>query len=218
MSRVDRRNKLALDESYRYYRSIESGEAPQLFRLTKSLRTLSTALAFADQGEFKLTRQLWKRLQQALFDRLINSFPGQLSVFDTTGRKLEPGMRIPEDGYVHFNAEGCRRNDDVAQIELSRIYPKTFKGMEAIWSGGRARIAPVDFENISECDGGICMMKPMVVGHEILGAESQTGKTEAYQKWWELYWQAYCTRRKDDRAIIYKHMVEIESVWGDLYY
>src|SRR5262245_23189515 len=124
MGKIDRRHKLALDESYRYYLALEAGQAPHIYQLTKSLRTLSIALAFADQGGFKLTRQLWKRLQQALFDRLINAFPGSLTVYDMSGKRLEPGKPLPEDGYIHFNADGCKRADDVVQIELNRIYPK----------------------------------------------------------------------------------------------
>jgi hypothetical protein len=218
MSRVDRRNKLALDESYRYYRTLESGESPQIFQLTKSLRTLSTALAFADQGEFKLTRQLWKRLQQALFDRLINTFEGELRVFDMSGKKYEPGKSLPADGYVQFHPQGCKRADDVVQLELSRVYPKTYIGIERTWLAGRSHTTPADFEQISECDGGICMMKPVVVGHDVLSNESRSGKAEAYTKWWELYWQAYCTKDKQERASIFKHMTEIEAVWGNLYY
>jgi hypothetical protein len=219
MSRVDRRNKLALDESYRYYKTIEAGESPQIFKLTKSLRTLSTALAFADSGEFKLTRQLWKRLQQALFDRLINTFGGDVRIFDMDGNELLAGGKLPEDGYVQFHPEGCKRADDVVRLELSRVYPKTFKGLQKLWLSGRTRVTPVDFEEIAECgDDGVCLMKPVVVGHDVLNTESQSGKSAAYTKWWELYWQAYCTKNKHERDNIFKHMLEIEAVWGNLYY
>jgi hypothetical protein len=218
MGRVDRRNKLALDESYRYYRTLEAGEQPQIFKLTKSLRTLSTALAFADSGEFKLTRQLWKRLQQALFDKLLNTFEGELEVFDPSGQQFVPGKPLPAEGFVRFHPQGCKRADDVVQLEISRIYPKSFKGIEKLWLSGQSHTTPACFDGIGDCDGGVCMMKPVVVGHEVLNTESSCGKTDAYKKWWELYWQAYCTKDKHVRSGIIKHMFEIEAVWGDLYY
>lgn len=220
MARIDRRSKLALDESYRYYRHLEKGEEPRLFELTRSLCTLSHALYFAETGEFKLTRQLWRRLQQALFDRLISSFSGRFNLLDSEGTVIDFGREIPEGGYLSFRAAGCKRIEDTTHIEISRLYPKTFHVISKVWKEGRRKISPRDFEGIPDCDehSGVCMMKPIVVGHETLHQESRTGKQEAYHKWWELYWQAYCTPNRNERTVLYKHMLEIETVWGNLYY
>ncbi len=218
MGREDRRQKVALDESYRYYRFLESkGEPPEMFRLTKCLRTLSTALAFADQGEFKLTRQLWKRLQQALFDRLISGFPGKYALFDNEGEPIRPNQKFPEEGVLSFRPSLCRRAEDMISIEIRRLYPKTHTCLAKAWRQGRTSVAPPDFAE-SDCEGGLCPMKPVLFGHEVLGEESQAARDRAYRKWWDLYWQAYCTGNKHERELIYRHMSEIESVWGDLYY
>lgn len=218
MGRLDRREKLALDESYRYYLTLEAGEKPAVFRLTQSLRTLSTALAFPEHRDFKLTRQLWKRLQQFLFDRLITSFAGELSVHRQNGTRVLPGRPIPSDGYVRFRTDGCKRLDDIAELEVKHLYPKTLKGLSTAWMAGRSRVRPQNFDGINECDAGVCLMTPVVVGVDVLNEESRTSKDEAYRRFWDLYLQAYCTPRKHERAMIYKHMSQIESVWGDLYY
>jgi hypothetical protein len=219
MARIDRRGKLALDESYRYYRHLETGAEPELFALTRSLCTLSHALYFAETGEFKLTRQLWRRLQQALFDRLLSSFHGRFTLMNADRVVVEFGTSVPEDGFISFRAEGCKRVEDVAMIEVSRLYPKMFVVISKAWAEGRTRLSPEEVAAMPDCsDGGVCMMKPVVLGRETLDAESKHGKTQAYRKWWELYWQAYCTPKKADRQDLYRHMLEIETVWGSLYY
>lgn len=219
MKRVDRRRKLALDESYQYYKTVEDGELVQNFKLASSFRTVATALAFADSGEIKLTRQLWKRLQQALFDKMVNTCAGTVRVFDLTGYEYEPGKNIPDEGYIQFHPQGCNRTDDTARLELSRIYPKTLEGIRRAWSEGRCVTGPGDFDAISECSSdGICLMKPVVTGHEILSTESQSGKDAAYAKWWKLYWQAVDSADNQQRLVIFKQMTEIEEVWGDLNY
>jgi len=44
-----------------------------------------------------------------------------------------------------------------------------------------------------ECNGDVCMPKLFAIGDEILQREASSGKKQAYEQWWELYWQAYCT-------------------------
>ncbi len=220
MARVDRRSRWALDESYRYYRVLESGAEPGLFELNRSLSTLSHALYFAETGEFKLTRQLWRRLQQALFERLVTNFPGQFRFMRPESRAVvEPSAEIPEDGFISFHAHGSKRTEDIALIEISRLYPKTLMAIRRAWAEGRSIVDPKDF-NLPDCDRdtGICALRPMVLGHEVMSEESRSGKEDAYQKWWGLYLQAYCTPSKRDRSMLYQHMVEIEEVWGNLYY
>jgi hypothetical protein len=220
MARIDRRGKQALDESYRYFRNLEGGAEPELFIHTRSLNTLSNALHFAETGEFKLTRQLWRRLQQALFDRLVASFSGRFMVMNADREIMEFGTSMPEEGYVTFRPDGCKRTEDMAVIEISRLYPKTHVVLSKLWAEGRTRLTPEDVAAVPDCaeDTGVCMMKPVVLGRETLEVESRSGKQEAYRKWWELYWQAYCTRKKAERQELYRHMIEIEAVWGDLYY
>lgn len=218
MGRTERRERTALDEAYRYFQRIESGEeVANLFLLNKSVKTLSFALAFSDTNEFKLTRQLWRRLHQALFDRLITSFPGQIAVYDSERKIQEIRNTLPEYGYLEFIPDRCRRTDDINEIEIARLYPKTHGVIKRMWEQKGAFIKPADFDG-GDCDNGVCYMKPMVVGQDVLCEESKKGKDEAHSKWWELYWQAYCINNKKEQDLIQKQMNELESVWGNLYY
>lgn len=217
-SKTERRQRTALDEAYRYFNKVESGEeALDLYQLTKAVRTLSFALAFSDTGEFKLTRQLWKRLHQALFDKLVTNFPGKLSIFDEEHNQVEVRRPFPESGYLEFLPDSCKRADDVNDIEIGKLYPKSFNTIKRIWETRGAFINPQDFEG-GECEGGVCFMKPMVLGHEVMGEESRKGRDDAYHRWWELYWHAYCTVSRREQEMLMRTMSELEAVWGNLYY
>lgn len=217
-SRTERRERTALDEAYRYYQKLESGEEiANLYILNKAVKTLSFALAFSDTNEFKLTRQLWGRLHQALFDRLLTTFPGRITIYDRHHRPLEILNDIPENGFVEFHPDRCRRTDDINEIEVSKLYPKTLAIVKKLWKNKGAFIKPSDFEG-GDCEGGVCHMKPMVVGKEVLQEESKKGRDDAHSKWWELYWQAYCINSKKEQDLIVKQMHELESIWGNLYY
>lgn len=218
MGRQDRRERTALDEAYRYYRQLDSSEEkPDIFRLNKAVKTLSFALAVSDVSEFKLTKQLWKRLHQALFDKLISSFEGRIAIYDENRQAMEILQRLPENGFIEFYPEACRRDDDINEIELSKLYPKTYNVIKHVWEERNAFIKPQDFEG-KDCDGGVCYMKPVLLGQEVLVAESNNGRADAHNRWWELYWQAYCSADKRDQDILVKQMNELEEIWGNLYY
>lgn len=217
MPRIDRRQKTALDEAYRYYNRLDDGETPDPFMLSKSVRTLRSALMFSDNTEFKLTRQLWKRLHQALFDRLLTSFAGRIYILTEERKEIEILTPVPESGFLVFRPDCCRRADDLNEIELERLYPKTALVTKQIWESRGASVQPTDFQ-IDECGNGVCFMKPMVVGHDVLGEESRKGKDDAYHRWWDLYWQAYCCTSRHEQELLIKQMYALESVWGNLFY
>jgi hypothetical protein len=218
MGRQDRRERTALDGAYRYYKELESGETePDIFRLNQAVKTLSVALAVADVAEFKLTRQLWKRLHEALFDKLITNFAGRISVLDENRLACEIRNPLPERGYLQFYADRCKRSDDKVEIELAKLYPRTYNAIQNVWLRRGAFTKPSDFEG-SECQGGVCFATPLVVGQEVLSAESTRGHEEAHQKWWELYWQVYCSPARQEQIALTRKMHELESIWGNLYY
>ncbi len=215
---MDRREKLALDESYRYYRDLDRGEnAPELYKLVKCFKTVSAALKVADGDHFKLTKQLWRRMQQALFDRLITSFPGYVLVTDEGGNQIMPKTDFPDGGMVEFHPEGCRRADDVFRMEIKHLYPATQYRLSHAWKARGAMVRPADFGG-PQCGEHGCFLKPVLLGQEVLNEESAAGKQQAYHEWWDLYWQAYCTSSRQEQTIIYRRMDELEQVWGNLYY
>ncbi len=215
---MDRRQKLALDESYHYYITLDkNGDAPNLYKLAKCFKTVTYALKIADGNQFKLTKQLWKRIHQALFDKLITSFPGYVLVVDENGKQIMPKEQFPDCGSVEFHPEGCRRTDDIFQMEIKHLYPATQYKLAGAWKTKGAMLKPADFAGPA-CGEHGCFLQPVVLGQEVLHQESQVGKEQAYQHWWELYWQAYCAKDKHEQNILYRQMDELEQVWGNLYY
>lgn len=218
MGKFDRREKSALDESYRYCRNLEKNvEEPELYRLARCLKTMAAALNGSENGDFKLTRQLWRRVQQSLFDKMITTFSGYVLVSDENGQSVQPKANFPEDGLIEFHPTGCRRADDIFQMEIKHLYPGTQTCLTKAWQAKGAEIAPSDF-TAQECSNGACPMKPVVFGHEVLGEESEQGRNKAYHDWWDLYLQAYCTGDEQLQRVIYRRMDELESVWGNLFY
>jgi hypothetical protein len=218
MARIDRRQRLSLDESYRYYRKLSAGVAPDLFPLSRALNNVSAGLQASESNQFKLTRQLWRRLHEALFEAYIVNFPGSFYLKDASDSRLEFGQSWPEQGWVSFKPDGCRRVEDVAEMEIKRLYPRTEEALLRLWKSRVLHCNPSDFAAVSACEDGVCPVAPVVVGHEAFDKESSAGKQVAYQRWWELYWQAYCSVRRPDRAVIYRSMMALEAVFGDLYY
>lgn len=215
---MDRRTRLALDESYNYYLALDkNGGAPNLYKLVKCFKTVSAALTVADGTQFKLTKQLWKRIQHALFDKLLTCFAGYVLVVDENGRQVAPKSRFPEEGMIEFHPEGCRRSDDVFQLEIKHLYPATAYRLATAWKSKGAMVKPADFSG-PMCGEHGCFLKPVVLGQEVLSAESANGKEKAYHEWWELYWQAYCAKDRREQTILYKKMDQLEQVWGNLFY
>lgn len=218
VARVDRREKLALNESYRYYRSLEkNGDVPDLYGLAQAFKNVSAGLKAADNGNFKLTKQLWKRMHQALFDKLITTFPGYVVVTDAEGNQIAPKSAMPDEGTVEYHPEHCRRADDIFRMEIKHLYPGTQYCLGVAWKNKGAHISPADFAG-PQCSSAGCFLKPVLLGQEVLSEESEHGKDQAYHQWWDLYWQAYCTKDKGERSTIARRMEEIESVWGNLFY
>jgi len=218
VGRQDRRERLALDESYRYYRALEKdGLNPDLYQLVKCFKTVTAALGAADNGQFKLTRQLWRRIQQALFDKLVTTYPGYLMVSGEDGQAVSGKEGFPEEGMVEFHPDGCRRADDIFRMEIKHLYPGTQYCMGKTWQNKGPRISPEDFAG-PQCSNAGCFLKPVVLGDEVLREESTSGRQEAYRQWWDLYQQAYCTRVDHEKHMIYRRMDELEQVWGNLFY
>jgi hypothetical protein len=86
MGRIDRRQKLALDEAYKLYRQIIKNEKqPNIYEIAHCLTTLNEALVHYECSQFKLTKRLWQRIYESLCDLLITSFPAHLVVYDESG-------------------------------------------------------------------------------------------------------------------------------------
>lgn len=110
MARTERREKVALDEAYRFYKTALSVEDPlDLHSLVNSLKTVNLAIAASEEGHLKITTRLWMRMRQALFDKLLTSFPAHFVIMDTTGMAIEPKTKLPAGGTLEVHPEGLKR-------------------------------------------------------------------------------------------------------------
>ena len=217
MRRLDRREKLALDEAYRVFRVITKDESPpDLFQLVRCIRTVGNALSTPNDGQLKLTVRLWRRIHLALFDKLFTSYSAHVVIYDADGGVLKPKKPIPDQGVLEIHPEGLRRADDTFKMEIENLHPDTRLVLNKIWTERGGSTRREDFSSY-DC-GEYCAPKHFVVGDELLQAESTKGKEQAYGRWWDLYWQAYCTHDKEEKRHIQKQMESIEAVWGNLYY
>jgi len=217
MGKLDRREKLALDEAYKLFRSISKDQSvPELFQLVRCLKTVGNALDGAAEGRLKLTVRLWRRIYGALFDKLLTAYSAHLVIYDADGGVLKPKQPIPAEAILEIHPQGLRRADDKFKMAIEDLHPETCQLLTKVWTD-RGNFSRRDDFVSSEC-GDYCAPKHFVIGDEILQAESKIGKERAYTRWWDLYWQAYCTQDKEEKRLITKQMESIEAVWGDLYY
>lgn len=218
MTRAERRDRVALDEAYSYYRNaVVREENVELYQLVNALKTVSNALHSASESNFKLTTRLWLRIEQSLFDKLITSFSSHMVVLGPDGTALARGSQLPEGAMIELHPEGLRRTCDVFRMPVRDLPPLTQKQLERVWLERGPSLRREDFTLMS-CVDGVCAVKPFAIGHEQLESEAHSGKQLAYQQYWELYWQAYCTDDAAERQLLSKQMSSLESVWGNLYY
>ncbi len=217
MGRIDRRQKLALDEAYSLYRQIIKKEMqPDLYQIAHCLTTLKEALTYSESSQFKLTKRLWKRIYESLCDLLVTTFPVYVVIYDEYGEVQKPFKPITEPATVEIHPEGLKRISDVFSLDFDHLNPMTKSRLENIWGTKGAKLNPGDFTDL-EC-GEFCAPKNFLIGDDVLTSESEQGKERAYRRWWELYWQAYCAHSVLEKQAVQNEMQELELVWGNLYY
>jgi hypothetical protein len=222
MAKVERREKLALDEAYRLFHKTLEGEhaeqAPDIYSIARSLKTVSKAIESADGANFKLTVRLWQRIERALFEKLITSHPAHLVVYSTAGNVLKPKEKWTEEAVIELHPEGLRRNEDCFRLKAKDLNSGTRARLEKLWTERGPSVRSEDFLDVEEECGEYCTPKNFVIGDEILRTESMQGKANAYAQYWDLFWQSYCTSNPKEKKVMTQQMNALESVWGNLYY
>ncbi len=219
MAKVDRREKLALDEAYRlFHKTLAGDHTADIFSVARSLSTVSRAVEGADNGQFKLTVRLWQRIQRSLFDKLITTYPSHMVVFRENGEVHKPKERWSDNAVIEIHPEGLRRNEDFFRMPVQQLQSSTRARLERIWLERGPATRREDFLDMEEECGEYCTPKNFVIGDEILRTESLKGKEDAYAQWWDLFWQSYCTSNSKEKHAMTRQMNALESVWGNLYY
>lgn len=211
----ERRKKQSLDDSYRYYRGLEQAGHPDLYKLVKSLQTVTAVLRFPANGHFKLSKPLWRRIWKALFDTLITSFPGHVIVVDEDDNGVQPDLPFPEEGWITFYPDGCKRADDHFQTEIKDLYPGTREYLAKAWQNTGAIITPEIFADPGASFAGY-FIKHADIGDELLGEESSLGQQQAHIEWAELREQVSSSEDPAERQRLLDCIKELESVWGSL--
>jgi hypothetical protein len=220
MERADRRDRVALDEAYEFYRQTFGESSNDLHQLANSLKTVCHALDAAETGELALTLRLWKKIRQALFDKLLTSFPAYVVAITHDGQVLGHRDALPDDCLLELHPEGLRRDDDVFQMAINELHPLTRSRLDKVWVERGPSTRREDFQSGSECEGGVCTMKPhtFIVGEEVLANEATAGRQKAYAHYWRLYWQSYCSPTSREKMYLHRQMASLEAVWGNLHY
>ncbi|MBX9940566.1 MAG: hypothetical protein K2Y32_15000 [Candidatus Obscuribacterales bacterium] len=230
----ERRERVALDEAYEFYKQLLSqGATENLHSLVNALKTVSTALEAAERGELEITVRLWRKIRQALFDQLLTGFSSHVVVVTSDGRVLAEKEDLPDDSTLELYPEGLKRSDDFFTASLEDLHPHTRSLLDRVWRTRGASIRKEDFqlgekaapqgeqEELGEsCKDGVCALRPnsFVVGAELLSAEAKNGREKAYQEYWRLYWQSYCSPRAREKQYLVRQMASLEAVWGNLHY
>ncbi|HEY9712198.1 MAG TPA: hypothetical protein V6C72_01935 [Chroococcales cyanobacterium] len=215
MARKERREQVALDEAYRFYKEVLSSDSTHhLHRLVNSLKTVNAAIVASEKGHLKITTRLWMRMRQALFDKLLTSFPNYLVVIQADGTPLAGGAPLPDDGMLEIHPDGLRRNDDCFSMEIKNLHPSTRNRVNKTWTEHGSVTRPSDFMEIDCSLEGVCAPKLFLLGDDVLQMEVKEGRQEAYQQWWDLYWRAYCTPDRNEKWRIGTQMASLEGIWG----
>jgi hypothetical protein len=221
MERADRRDKVALDQAYEFYKqSVRDGGGNDLYEVANSLKTVTKALDAAESGQLELTLRLWRKIRQALFDQLLTNFPAYVVAITSDGRILNHREALPDDCTIELHPTGLKRDDDVFHLPLSELHPHTRARLDRVWMERGPATRKEDFTHLAECDGGVCTMRPntFIIGDEVLVKEATSGREKAYSHYWSLYWQSYCSPSPREKQYLTRQMASLEAVWGNLHY
>lgn len=219
MANFERRQAMALDEAFDYYRKLENRqETPHLWTMLSALATIDSALS---SSETSITQNAWSCVRDGLFNILISSFPGSFRIYGTSG-PVEPSQPWPDEGIIEFCPQDAHRREDAYRADLSRLEPDTACVLRWNFADEKPQIRPQDFasrelDNLSEllpADEPTEQERLLASFYEICCSEAHKGKKKAHHKWWQLYWEANSCTDKRQRNSIRKNMLSLQSVWG----
>lgn len=221
MGRTERRNFMALDEAYDYFRHLENGtEKPHLYKLCRALRTVDRAVESSSESVrvgTQLSVEAWSQVRDGLFNWLVSSFPGYFVVYaDGQEMPTESGSEWPEQGRLEFYPERGQRKEDNYHAWLERIDPRILMILRWCFAENRQYVTTSDFafdsEQVEEAeDESVPQVDSLF---ELCHKEAHRGKKRAHQKWWQLYWEVDSCADKNQKHELRRQMEQLQSVWG----
>ncbi len=218
---LDRRHTMALDEVFQYWRELEVGEQPRIFKVTDSIRTIDLAMEpdwrERSPGPLVVTPEPWSRIRDNLYQVLITKFAGYFIILDTESNPIVPGTYWPTSGRVEFFPEGINRKSDSFECQFERIHPEILIRIRWHFGRGEQSIRPNMFDDVLEkistsAEDEVCRVLERF--YEICEQEAVKGKRKAKQHWWHLYCESQSIENGREQRELRKQLVYLEAVWG----
>jgi hypothetical protein len=223
MTKLERRNAVALDDAYFYCRILETkSERPTLYKVCNAIRTLDLALAMHDEPPMPLNicAEAWSRVRDSLFNILISSFQGNFFVYtDEDSGPVDQDSPRPEQGYVTFYPAKSNRKNDSYTSRTERIDPSVLTTLRWLFAEGRNAVEPADFaqepgvepEDVEDIEKA---RELLIKLYAVCEEEASVGKKKAHRRWWQLYWEADACEDKRERHQLRKQMLALQTIWG----
>lgn len=222
MGTQDRRTSMGLNEAYQYWRSIEGGETPSLFKTSGALRTIELAIEPA-QSEWQSTSlavslQAWSIIRDNLINVLISNFPGYFLVYaESETYPRDSGSDWPLRGQIEFYPDAFKRRNDCFQIPFDQIHASSLTIIRCRFANGEQTLAPHMFESVSmipEEDKEDEVAELFARSYEICEREAEKGRKRAQRTWYHTQCEARACKNKEERRELLRRLNYLETVWG----
>ena len=224
MGTQDRRTSMGLDEAYQYWRSIEGGEAPSLFKTAAAVRTIEMAIEPA-QCEWQapslaVSLQAWSIIRDNLLNVLVRKFPGYFLVYSAENYPLDSGSHEwPQRGSIEFYPEAFKRRTDCFRIPFEQLSPSTQVVIRYQYANGEQNLTPEMFDDLplfgGEEDAEQEVATEMFArSYEICEREAEKGKKRAQRTWYHTLCEARACKNKEQRRELLRRLSYLETVWG----
>jgi hypothetical protein len=231
MSNHERRNSLALDDSFAYCRRLEAGdEQPELYKLCNAIRTLDLALTGLEDSPvpMSLCNEAWSRIRGSLYTTLVSSCKGRFEIYDQWGNlvdaQADQDAEWPEGEKVmlRFYPDQISRRKDSYDAELATLCRTLVIKLRWLFAERRQNVEPADFAAPAESEekASEASAEPPDAAelleklYQVCQEQAWEGKKKAHRRWWQLYWEADSCPNKRQKHQLQKQMAALEGIWG----
>jgi len=213
---------MGLTEAYQYWRSIEGGETPSLFKTSGALRTIELAIEPAESEwqstSLAVSLQAWSSIRDNLINVLISHFPGYFLVYEESETyPRDSSSDWPLRGHIEFYPDAFKRRTDCFRIPFDLIHVSSLAVIRQKFANGEQNLAPEMFERVSmmpeeDKEDGVAQLFAKV--YEICEREAEKGRKRAQRTWYHTQCEARACKNKDERRELLRRLNYLETVWG----